>query len=820
MTAVRYAARTLLATPVVTSAAVLSLALGIGANTALFTLVNTLVLKSLPVHQPDRLALLGEAGTEGISWTNPIWEAFRDRQAFDGAFAWGDTRFNLASGGETRFVNGTYASGRFFAVLGVDAMLGRTFTEADDKRGGGEAGPVAVIGYGFWQRHFGGSADAIGKPLTLDGVPFTVIGVTPPEFTGLEVGTAADVIVPLCTEAAVRGAESSLDKRSYWWLDVMVRLEAGQTLESGTRAARALQAQVREATLPTDWPAKHLAEYLDKPFTLEPASGGTSSLRSRYQRPLVTLIVVVSLMLLIACANIANLLLARATARRHELAVRLALGASRFRLGRQLLTESLLLAGSGTVLGLALAYVGSRLLVRLISTQTRVVTLDLSLDWRVLLFTIGVTAATAILFGVAPAFRAAQVEPQRALADRGRAIIASTGIGLGGALVVVQVALSLVLVVAGGLFVRTFTGLVRLDPGFVRDPLLVVAVDGTRVPQSARPSLFEQVREAASGVPGVASAAASVVTPVSGMTWQYSVEVPDGPPKSERDGGTFVNLVSPGWFGTYGIRLVEGRDFTTDDGPGAPGVAIVNETFVRRFLGGIKRPIGRVIRQAYAPVGKTRQSWTIVGVVTDAVYRSLRDPVPPTMYVALAQAENASPFVRLTVRSGGPRPASLVRAVAHAVGRVAPQLPLTFRPLADQVNASLLQERLIATIAGFFGSLGLLLAALGLYGLASYSVTRRRAEIGVRMALGAAPVAAVRSLLARLALLVAAGTAAGAAASWWAARFVDKLLFRVAGHDAANLAGSIALLVAVAIVAAWIPAARAARINPVEVLRE
>ncbi len=822
MTAVRQAARTLLATPIVTSVAVLSLALGIGANTALFTLVNTLLLKPLPVREPERLAILQRGDDVLTPWTNPIWEAVRAHaDLVDGAFAWSSTRFNLSKGGQTEFIEGVFASGRYFDVLGVPAALGRVFTAADDTRGGGPNGAVAVISHGFWQRRFGGAADVLGRQLTLDNVPFTIVGVAPAWFTGVDVGQSFDVAVPLATEALIHGVGSQLDQRSNWWLGVMVRLKPGDRVEDATARLRHVQPQVRDATMPSDWPAQFLAEYLKEPLTLSAAATGLSSLRGRYQRPLLTLMVVVALVLLIACANIANLLLARAAARHHELAVRLALGASRLRLAGMLLTESLLLSGLGAVVGLVFAQWGSRLLVKMISTPQRSVSLDLALDWRVLLFTAAASAGTAVVFGMAPAIRAARVAPGRGLSDKGRGVIGGSRVGLAGGLIVIQVALSLVLVVAAALFVRTFTSLASRDLGFRAAPLLVVNVDGqsARVAPENRRALFEQVREAAAGVPGVSSVAASVVTPVSGGVWQYGIVVPGMPERSERDQGVLVNQVTPGWFSTYGMRRIAGRDIAATDVPGSPGVAVVNEEFVRTFLAG-QPALGRVVREAFSRPNTPAESWEIVGVVQDAAYRSAREPLPATMYLAYAQSEKPGPTIRLTIQAAGATPSALAHDVAAAVARVNPNLALTFRPLESYISASLIQERLIATLSSFFGGLGLLLSALGLYGLASYSVHRRRGEIGVRMALGAAPAAVVRDVVTRLALLVLAGLVIGAAGSWWASTFVGKLLFGVTGRDVPTLVGATALLMAVAFLAAWIPASRASRINPVDVLRD
>jgi predicted permease len=816
---VRDALRALRATPLVSAVAVLSLALGIGANTAIFSIVNSLLLRALPVHEPERLVMVSSGDDASWSWTNPIWEQIRDRpELFEGALAWGTTRFDLSQGGQTDLVNGVWASGSFFRVLGVPAILGRTFTEADDVRSGGPDGPVAVISYGFWQRRFGGATNVIGRAVTLNRTAYTIVGVTWPEFFGTDVGRSFDVAVPIGTEAVMRGPEHRLDRRSYWWLSVMARLSPGQSVDAATTAIRSAQAGIREATLPQDW--RDTGGYLRDAFSLVPAATGDSALRSRYQRPLLTLMVVVALVLLIACANIANLLMARATARRHELSVRQALGASRWRLGRQLLAESLLLAGFGAVLGLAFAVWGGSLLVRQLSPSTNAVFLDLSLDWRVLGFTAAAAVGTALVFGTAPALGATRVAPIDALKEQGRG--AGGGrMGLSGSLVVAQVALSLVLIFAAGLFVRTLSKLTTLDTGFNASPVLLVTVNAqsSGVEPAERAALFERARQAVAALPGVASAALSAVTPVSGSRWQYSATVVGAGPPPDDQRGIYVNPLSPGWFTTYGTLLLAGRDFDDRDALGAPGVAIVNQAFARRFLTGAN-PIGRMVQEMRG----TRESpppIEIVGLAADAVYSSLREPVPPTLYLPLAQQPGQASTTTLSIRSGlRGSPASLTRSVADAIGQVDGDLTLTFRPLADQVNAALTQERLLAMLSGFFGGLALLLAGLGLYGVTAYAVHRRRGELGIRMALGAPPQDVVRLVLRRVGLLVGAGVVLGALASWWSAPLVQALLYGVDPRDPWLFVLAALVLAACGALAGWGPARRAARIDPVETLRE
>jgi predicted permease len=815
----RDAFRSLRATPLVTGVAVLSLALGIGANTAIFSILDSLILRSLPVREPHKLALVLNGGERTFSsWTNPIWEQVRDRQSmFDGAFAWSSARFNLSERGQSDFANGMMVSGRYFDLLGVPAILGRTLTPADDRRGGGPAGPAAVVSYNFWQRRFGGRADAIGKPLTLDRIAFTVVGVTAPEFFGTDVGRSFDVAIALGAEPLVRGKDSGLDHRSMWWLNMMIRLKPGQSLESATQALRGLQPQIREATMPSHYRPQDRDRYLKDGFALREAATGASGMRTRYQRPLTTLMVVVGLVLLIACANIANLLLARATARRQELAVRLALGASRWRIARQLLVESLVLSTIGAALGLVFAQWGSRLLVRQLSTQVNTVFLDLSLDWRVLGFTASLAIATAVLFGVAPAFRATRAHPGDSLKEQGRSVTGEGRWSIGNILVVAQVALSLILVVAAGLFVRTFVSLAGQHLGFDRDKVLVVSVNArnTGVEAADRPAFYERIRQAVAAVPGVGAAGASAVTPVSGSTWQFTIELPDRPPVPEEARSVFVNIVSPGWFATYGTALKAGRDFTSHDRAGAVPAAIVNETLAKKFLTG-SPPVGQTVHLG----GREKKQLEVIGVAADAVYRSLRDPVPPTLYLPLSQSDDVPSGFNFSVRSAGGSPALLSRGVAAAMSGVDPNLTLTFRALAEQVDSALIQERVIAILAGFFGALALLLAGLGLYGVTAYAVSRRRGEIGIRMALGAAPRGVVVLVLRRVAVLVFAGVIVGAAASWWAATFVETLVFGLEPRDLTTLAAGVGMLLLVGAIAGGLPATRAATIDPARVLRD
>ena len=808
---VRLAFRALRATPIVSLAAVASLALGMGANTALFSLVNSLLLRSLPVDRPEHLALVTDTGRGGASlWTNAIWEQVRDRpQLFDGALAYSPSRFSVAIDGEPETVDGMWASGGYFDTLGVHAIAGRLLSVEDDRRGA-PGGAILVISHDFWQRRFSGAADVVGRTVTIESVPFTIAGIAPPGFHGVEVGRRFDVALPLGAEPLLRRTDSFLDRRDWSWLTVMIRLKPGQRLEGGASALRAVQPQIRDAAV-TPGPRALLQE----PFSLEDASAGTSPLRRRYGRPLVTITVVAGVVLLVACTNIANLLLARTIARRHERSVKAALGASRWRLARELFAESALLAAAGTLLGWLFANWASHLLVRQLSTQFSVVFLDLSPDWRVFAFSAAIAIFTAVLFGTAPAFLTSRARPILALKDGGRGTVGSQRIGLADGLVITQIALSVVLTVAAGLLGRTFVQLATMDVGFDKEGVVLATLDmqSAGIQASDRERLLGRVRESVGGVPGVSSVGLSPFAPLVGGYATMNVVLDGVKPLPDAQQRTTANYISPGWFSAYRMAILAGRDVTDADRAGAPAVAIVNRAFARKFAGG-GNPVGRAIMWGSRRI-------EIVGLVADAVYRSAREPMSPTVYIPLAQNPGAMglPSAILSVRAQADDPRTLVRDISRAVAGVNPQVRVTFRPLADYVNGALAQERLLAVLSGFFGALALLLAGLGLYGVTAFSVHRRTSELGLRLTLGATPWGVVRLVIRRVMLLVVSGVAIGTIASVWLSRFVATLLYGLEPRDPLTLAGAALLLIAVGAAAGWLPARRAALLDPAQTLR-
>jgi putative ABC transport system permease protein len=548
---VRYALSALRSSPGFAATAILSLALGIGANTAIFSLINAVILKTLPVSHPEQLVELGMKTEDGLSFTNPIWEQVRDRQdVFSGAFAYSPIRLNLAVGGEVRNANTSWVSGDFFRTLGVNPLLGRTIADADDKRG---CPVIGLLSYDFWQREYGGTADVFDRRLTLNSHPVRIVGVAPPGFTGIQVGDAVDIYMPLCGEGALVRENSALDKRANWWLWIFARLKPGISEQQALARMNTLAPQIFAATMPSGYPPDAQKYHLSRRFDLLPGANGYSNVRRDYKAALYTLMAAVGMVLLIACANVANLLISRAAVRRKEIAIRMAIGASRARLIRQLLTESVLLSSMGAVLGVLFAQWASRMLVQFLSTSNSTVVLDLSIDIRVLAFTTAVAVATGVLFGLAPAWQGTRVDPHSAMkANVGGAVESHARFGLGKMLVTVQVALSLVLLIGAGLMLKTFAKLATVDTGFDKNQVLLIRVDPryASVPPDRRLPLYQELQRRLAAVPGVRSASFADITPVSGSDSNQIVHVDGYMAKSREDSVVWTNSISAGFFVT------------------------------------------------------------------------------------------------------------------------------------------------------------------------------------------------------------------------------------------------------------------------------
>jgi putative ABC transport system permease protein len=818
----RHGLRLLLLNPGFAIVAILSLALGIGANTAIFQLLDAVRLRTLPVQHPEQLAIVRIGNRENASGsfssrypqiTNPQWEQIRAQQkGFSGIFAWSPEQLNLARGGEVRNANVLWVSGDFFDVLGVKPQAGRLLNASDDHRG---CTGAAVLSDSFSRREFGAPSSALQRQLTLEGHPFDIVGVTPPAFFGVEVGRTFDVAIPICADPILRSEGARQDGRSDWWLALMGRLKPGWTLERATAQLEAISPSLFEATLPPKFQPGDVKFYLAYRLKAFSAENGFSDLRSDYSNPLWMLLGIAGLVLLIACANLANLMLARASAREKEIAVRLALGASRGRLIRQLLSESLLLAVAGAISGILLARVLSRVLVTMISTQSETMFLDLATDYRVLGFTAALAVFTCILFGLAPALRATKSSPASAMRASGRGLTANRErFGLRRILVVTQVALSLVLLVGALLFVGSLRNLMSVDAGFRQDGILVtnLGFDKLKIPANRRAEYRRALVEKIRTIPGVVWAANTNIVPLSGSGWNQSIYI-DG----KRKGGSQLTRITPGYFSMLGTPLVAGRDFDNHDVVNGVQVAIVNEAFAKKYYDGAN-PVGKLF-SFEGDKGETPPVFEVVGLVKNTKYYELREDFKPIAFFPDRQDKEPGQYANLVVRADIPLSA-LVAALKRGIGEMSPDIDINFRPFKTQILDGLLRERLMATLSGFFGALAAILAVIGLYGVISYMVARRTNEIGIRMALGANGGGIVRLILREAMLLLGIGLVAGAALALAAARTASSMLFGLKPYDPATLAFAITALAVVAIAASYIPARRAAGVDPMVALRE
>ena len=822
----RYAARLIRLEPGFFSVAILCLALGIGANTAIFHLLDTVRLRTLPVANPQELVELeigssqrsGNFSSSHSDFTYALWDQLRThQQAFSGLFVWEPTRFNTATGGEVRNVEGLYASGDFFRTLAVVPALGRVFSAEDDRPGCGA--PGVVLGHSYWQREYGGQASAIGRKISIEGKPFEIIGVAQAGFFGVEVGKAFDVVIPVCAESLIDGESANTPKRDHWWLAVIGRLKPGWTLAQAHAHVEAISSGLFEATLPPSYTPETAKKYLAFKLTANPAGSGVSDLRSKYQDPLLILLGIAALVLVIACANLANLMLARASARERELAVRLAIGASRPRLIRQMLAESLLLAAIGAACGALLAQFLSSYLVRFLTTTDNPLYVDLGTDWRIFGFTAALAVLTCLLFGLMPAIRATRANPGTLMKASGRGLTdARERFGLRRILVVAQVALSLVLLVGALLFVRSLHKLLTLDAGFQESGVLVAEVNFSTLnyPPQRWNEVQSEILRRIRILPGVEQAAATSILPISGDRWNDEFLFVGANPS-----GKFLSnfsAVSPGYFRTLGTPLLAGRDFNEHDTTlKSPKVAIVNQSFIKKFLNGAN-PIGKRMRIETGP-GEPETIYEVVGVTKDAKYVRLSDPFSPTVFTALDQTPKYGASTIMLSRSHLALTSQLA-AIKREMAAISPAMSLNFYTLQSEIADSLLRERLMATLSGFFGFLAALLASIGLYGVMAYIVARRRGEIGIRIALGANRANVLTLIGSECGKLLLAGLLLGIGFALAASQAITKLLYGLSPTDPLTIVLSVLLLALVALPASLIPAIRASRLDPMQALRE
>ena len=815
---VRYTLRQLRRSKGFAAVAVLSLALGIGANTAIFSLIDAVMLKSVPVSHPEELLQVTMATPQFFS--NPMWEAIRDRQdVLADVMAYGRWGMDLSAGGEVRLANGAFVSGRYFDTLGVRAVVGRVLSASDDWRG---CPGAAVLTYGFWERQYGGRSDAVGRNISLDGHSISIVGVTERGFEGIDIGARLDVLVPLCTERILHAETSGLDKNGIpgtpgfiWaWLRIIGRAKPGGSAEQATARLKMLAPEVFRATLPGGWEEAEREKYLRRTLEAHAIPNGLSYFREQYRLPLLILMAVVSMVLLIACANVANLLLARGAVRQREMAVRLAMGAGRGRLMRQLLTESLLLSATGATLGVFFAKWSTRLLIVHLD-----VPLDLRPDVRVLAFTASVAILTGLLFGIAPAWRAARVAPQAAMKANARGTSEGRRFGMGKALAGGQMALSLLLVAGAGLLLSTFWRLASLDTGFNRDGVLLVDVDlrPGHYPADRRQEAYREMRDRMRAIPGVRVVAQSDNPPLCGCGAVWELEIEGYRARSREDATVTTRTVSAGFFQAMGIPILAGRDFGEHDTPASPAVAVINQALAERYFAG-ESPVGRHFRIDRA--GRLSEPVEIVGVVGNAKYGSLREELQPTVFAPWGQDTTPYPQTAFELRTAGGDPTALITAVKAAVAEVNRHVSLQFTTLADKADRSISRERLLAALSGFFGALALLLAGIGLYGVMSYNVARRRNEMGIRMALGAEPGGLLRMVLGEVAAVAVCGLAVGIALALASTRLIASLLYGVPPNDPRTLALAAAVLAGVAAAAGYVPARRASRMDPMAALRE
>jgi len=809
----RYAARIMRRTPAVTLAAIVSLALGIGANTAIFTLMDAVLLRTLPVSNPGELYFLahGDGERPSTSSNYPLFERYAQLgDVFTGLTAYATTIFKVPAGDGVESISGLWTSGNFHATLGVPMALGRGFTAESDREPGGRR--AAVISHGYWIRRFGESPDVLEHTLTVDGHAVSIVGVTAAAFVGLVPGRPPDITLPF----SLRGMKEPefLDTHENWTsMPIVGRLRPGVSEASALAATDVVFRQYMSEP-ENQWIAKELPESF-RSARLVSAAKGSSELRQRYATPLTVLMTLVGLILLIASANVANLLLVRSESRVREIAIRLSIGCDRRRLIRQMLTESTLLAACGALVGFVIAIWGASAIVAFFASLETPILLDVAPNLRLVAFTTVVTLTTGLVFGLLPALRSTRMDLTPALKDGPAAIQTSSRRWTSGqVLLVTQLAVCVFVVAVAGLLGRSLYNLKMLDAGFDGERVLVFTLDsyGTTVTEDQRGPIYAELLDRLKALPGVVSVSASRSIPIHTSGNARGLHIP-GAPETTEARSAWTNIVTPGYFDTFGIGLLSGRDFNAFDSRESRKVAIVNQTMARLHFGD-RDPLG----ETFAFMTEPDDLFTVVGVTEDTYQLSLRDPVPRMVYTPLAQSETPT-WMNFELRSAQ-HPSTLVSAARETVRAVSRDVVLHYvRTMDEQVNASLVRERLLAALSAGFAVLALVLAAVGLYGVMSYQVSRQSREIGIRIALGAGRVTVLWQILRQVLVVSVVGVVLGVVATLSATRTLSTLLYGLSPTDPSTLAVVSLLLLATALVAGFVPARRAATMDPVRAIR-
>ena len=821
MYSLRFAARTLARNPAFTAAAVLSLALGIGDNTAIFTIADQMLLRLLPVEDPRSLVLLTWKGqfiggtSRGLNDTfaYPMYKDLRDGNPglLTGIAARYQDSVDVAYGGPAQRAVGELVSGNYFDVLGVTAAIGRTLTPEDDKIK--DAEPYIVLGYSYWQRRFGGDASILNKVIDVNGRPMTVIGIAQRGFGGFETMSPSDLFLPMAMKTTLTPTWDDMARRNSIWLKIFARLKPGVTVEAAQAALQVPYHNSLEQDLQSvPWGGERRATYLKNTIQLKDASKGFGQVQDMFAKPLKVLLAMVGTLLLIACVNVANLLITRATARRKEIAVRLSLGSSRAALVKLIMNESVLIALAGGLFGLVLSSWIASSLVRMLPFDNMRTAITTTPDARILLFTAGLSLLTALLFGLAPALQASRSDLVTTLKNESGAL-AGGHTRMRRVLVAAQVTLALLLLVGAGLFARSLYGLLSIDTGIRTDSLLEFSIDPSlhKYPPQRSQDLFQALKSNLEHIPGAVAASAASFPLLANEAWENTISVEGYQPAPKEDMQARWNQLLPGFFSALGTPLIAGREFTERDTQGAPKVTIVNETFVKRFYPN-QNPLGRHVGFGAKP------SIEIVGVVKDVKYADLKEPLKPATFTPALQDAKPSAMT-FYVRSAG-NPKALAQAARQALARLDPALPVyDLKTVQTQIDETHFIDRLFAMLSAAFGFLATTLAAVGLYGVTAYAVTRRTQEIGVRMALGAGRQSILGLVMREVLLLTAAGIVVGILAALALGRLVESQLFGLKAADPAVLAAAVVVIAAISALSGYLPARRATRIDPLRALR-